>query len=171
MSDDCTGSLTDFPGHLDPELLIGSRLDFIMDHFVGIEVRFYVAVNETQCIIAILAPKLLSRQSTIWRFRPVRTPTFNCQILLCLLRWQILDCPALSTTGRRAIQAVYSLWLRNAVGAVKRGDRVAQLILERIVTPPVEEVTGSLEATVRGAGGHGSTGVWKSHIGLRDYRK
>ena len=41
---------------------------------------------------------------------------------------------------------------------VKRGDRVAQLILERIVTPEVEEVD-DLDATVRGAGGYGSTGV------------
>lgn len=40
---------------------------------------------------------------------------------------------------------------------VKQGDRVAQLILERIVTPEVEEVD-SLAETVRGAGGFGSTG-------------
>ncbi len=41
---------------------------------------------------------------------------------------------------------------------MKKGDRVAQLILERIVTPEVEEVE-DLDATVRGAGGYGSTGV------------
>ena len=41
---------------------------------------------------------------------------------------------------------------------VKMGDRIAQLILERIDTPPVEEVQ-ALEETVRGAGGFGSTGV------------
>lgn len=40
---------------------------------------------------------------------------------------------------------------------VKQGDRVAQLILERIVTPGVQEVE-SLAETVRGAGGFGSTG-------------
>ena len=44
------------------------------------------------------------------------------------------------------------------VPAVKRGDRIAQLILERIVTPEVVEVD-DLEATIRGAGGFGSTGV------------
>jgi len=38
------------------------------------------------------------------------------------------------------------------------GDRVAQLILERIVTPEVEEVD-CLDTTDRGAGGFGSTGV------------
>ena len=43
--------------------------------------------------------------------------------------------------------------------AVKKGDRVAQLILERIMTPPVEEVLGDLETTIRGAGGYGSTGL------------
>ena len=41
---------------------------------------------------------------------------------------------------------------------VKMGDRIAQLILEKIDTPPVEEVQG-LDSTVRGSGGFGSTGV------------
>ncbi len=41
---------------------------------------------------------------------------------------------------------------------IKRGDRVAQLILERIFTPEVEEVA-ELDATKRGAGGFGSTGM------------
>lgn len=40
---------------------------------------------------------------------------------------------------------------------VKRGDRVAQLILERIATPDIVEVD-DLDATTRGAGGYGSTG-------------
>ena len=38
------------------------------------------------------------------------------------------------------------------------GDRIAQLILERIVTPEVVEVD-DIEETERGAGGFGSTGV------------
>lgn len=41
---------------------------------------------------------------------------------------------------------------------VKRGDRIAQLILERCETPDVEEV-GAIEDTERGAGGFGSTGT------------
>ena len=49
--------------------------------------------------------------------------------------------------------------LRHALaGAVKVGDRIAQLILERIVTPEVEAVQ-ELSSTVRGAGGYGSTGT------------
>lgn len=44
------------------------------------------------------------------------------------------------------------------VHAVRKGDRIAQLILERITTPEVEEVQ-DLDETVRGAGGYGSTGV------------
>ena len=40
---------------------------------------------------------------------------------------------------------------------VKEGDRVAQLVLERIYTPEVLEVE-ELEESVRGAGGFGSTG-------------
>jgi hypothetical protein len=41
---------------------------------------------------------------------------------------------------------------------VKHGDRVAQRILEVILTPDVVEVT-DLDDTARGAGGFGSTGV------------
>ena len=41
---------------------------------------------------------------------------------------------------------------------VKMGDRIAQLILEKIDTPPVEEVQ-DLDNIVRGTGGFGSTGV------------
>ena len=40
---------------------------------------------------------------------------------------------------------------------VKKGDRVAQLVLERIYTPDIVEVE-DLEESVRGAGGFGSTG-------------
>jgi dUTP pyrophosphatase len=48
--------------------------------------------------------------------------------------------------------------LGNTAFEVKRGDRVAQLVLERISTPEVVEVE-SLDETVRGGGGYGSTGV------------
>ncbi|XP_015884627.3 deoxyuridine 5'-triphosphate nucleotidohydrolase-like [Ziziphus jujuba] len=41
---------------------------------------------------------------------------------------------------------------------VKVGDRVAQLIIEKIITPEVMEVE-DLDSTVRGSGGFGSTGV------------
>jgi len=41
---------------------------------------------------------------------------------------------------------------------VKKGDRIAQLILERIYIPEVIEVE-ELDETSRGAGGFGSTGV------------
>jgi dUTP pyrophosphatase len=40
---------------------------------------------------------------------------------------------------------------------VKKNDRIAQLIIEKIATPVIEEV-GSLEETDRGDGGFGSTG-------------
>jgi dUTP pyrophosphatase len=44
---------------------------------------------------------------------------------------------------------------------VAKGDRVAQLVLERIYTPEIVEVK-NLEESVRGEGGFGSTGVGKS---------
>lgn len=44
--------------------------------------------------------------------------------------------------------------------AVAAGDRVAQLVLERIVTPAVELVApAAVDATARGAGAFGSTGT------------
>ena len=44
---------------------------------------------------------------------------------------------------------------------VKMGDRIAQMIFEKIDTPDVVEVQG-LEDTVRGVGGFGSTGIKKN---------
>lgn len=41
---------------------------------------------------------------------------------------------------------------------IQPGDRIAQLVLERIIMAPVEEVE-ELDETVRGAGGFGSTGI------------
>lgn len=41
---------------------------------------------------------------------------------------------------------------------IKEGDRIAQLVIERIYTPEVVEVE-ELEESVRGAGGFGSTGA------------
>ncbi len=40
---------------------------------------------------------------------------------------------------------------------VRPGDRIAQLVIVPVLTPPVEEVT-ELDETDRGAGGFGSTG-------------
>ena len=41
---------------------------------------------------------------------------------------------------------------------IKRGDRIAQLILERCETPYVREI-GEINETERGSGGFGSTGI------------
>lgn len=42
--------------------------------------------------------------------------------------------------------------------AIKKGDRIAQMILECIKTPPVE-IVPALDATERGTNGFGSTGL------------
>ena len=42
---------------------------------------------------------------------------------------------------------------------IEQGDRIAQLILERIVLPMVQECTSELPETVRGVDGFGSTGI------------
>lgn len=41
---------------------------------------------------------------------------------------------------------------------VKKGDRIAQLICERIYYPKLQEVS-NLSETIRGDGGFGSTGT------------
>jgi dUTP pyrophosphatase len=50
------------------------------------------------------------------------------------------------------------LLLLPVCATVAKGDRIAQLVLECIVTPDVE-VVEDLDDTSRGAGGFGSTGV------------
>lgn len=47
----------------------------------------------------------------------------------------------------------------DAAFTVDPGERIAQLVLERISTPPVEIATRPLSETARGAGGFGSTGT------------
>ena len=47
--------------------------------------------------------------------------------------------------------------LSNNDYVINKNDRIAQLILEQIKTPPVELVE-ELDDTVRGEGGFGSTG-------------
>jgi dUTP pyrophosphatase len=42
---------------------------------------------------------------------------------------------------------------------IEQGDRIAQLVLEKIACPEVEEISEDLETTTRGDGGFGSTGV------------
>ncbi|ODA81821.1 hypothetical protein RJ55_00326 [Drechmeria coniospora] len=75
-----------------------------------------------------------------------------------------LACKHFIDTGAGVIDADYrgqvKILLFNHAEAdyeVKEGDRIAQLILERIVTPEVVEVE-ELDESVRGAGGFGSTG-------------
>ena len=41
---------------------------------------------------------------------------------------------------------------------IKYGERIAQLLIQRVELPELE-IVDSLEATERGASGHGSTGV------------
>ena len=53
---------------------------------------------------------------------------------------------------------------------VKMGDRIAQLILEKIDTPPVEKVQG-LDGTVCGTGGFGSTRVKSRNDTSQNSRK
>lgn len=69
-------------------------------------------------------------------------------------------------TGAGVIDADYRgevkvlLFNHSVVGfGVGVGDRVAQLIVERIFTPDVVVVEGDLDASVRGGGGFGSTGL------------
>lgn len=48
---------------------------------------------------------------------------------------------------------------------VKPGYRIAQLVLEKIECPEVEEIKDELDSTERGDGGFGSTGVTQEALG------
>lgn len=74
-------------------------------------------------------------------------------------------CSAAAMAAMRALPAPHALLgaaaaalHRRRACAVRKGDRIAQLVLEAIVTPEVE-VVEELDDTSRGAGGFGSTGV------------
>lgn len=41
---------------------------------------------------------------------------------------------------------------------IYHGDRIAQLVIEKVITPDIEEVD-ELDTTIRGSDGYGSTGV------------
>lgn len=75
----------------------------------------------------------------------------GCPTLFCLLFYHA---PSLQ---KAHMQTFGFTTLCVACATVKEGDRIAQLILEKIVTPEPQEVS-SLDETVRGAGGFGSTG-------------
>ena len=49
---------------------------------------------------------------------------------------------------------------------VKSGQKIAQLVIKKIITPELELVD-SLEETERGEGGFGSTGAFADHINRR----
>ena len=70
----------------------------------------------------------------------------------------VVNAPGLIDSGYRGEVRVLLLNTDRAEPfAVEPGDRIAQLVLVAVETPELEEVE-ELDATVRGAGGFGSTG-------------
>jgi len=70
----------------------------------------------------------------------------------------VLNTPGLIDSGYRGEVRVLLLNTdRETAFSIAPGDRIAQLILVRVETPPVEEVT-SLTESERGEGGFGSSG-------------
>ena len=70
----------------------------------------------------------------------------------------VVNAPGLIDSGYRGELRVLLLNTDRAEPfAVEPGDRIAQLVLVTVETPELEEVE-ELDATVRGAGGFGSTG-------------
>ena len=103
--------------------------------------------GEARCCLAALLLQPLTLPAAAW----LRVPA-GCRRLSSLGRTTSSCCPPPPLPLHTPFQ------LPAAAPAVKRGDRIAQLILERIATPEVCEVD-SLDETQRGAGGYGSTGV------------
>lgn len=70
----------------------------------------------------------------------------------------VVNAPGLVDSGYRGEVRVLLLNTdRSATFRVCPGDRIAQLVLVRVATPPVEEVA-ALAASERGEGGFGSSG-------------
>ena len=84
-----------------------------------------------------------------WR-RSLLSPSLS----LCLEASQ----PLRPLTEKKKHKTTRKNQTKKPIETVKAGDRVAQLILERIATPEILEVE-DLDDTARGAGGYGSTGV------------
>jgi len=70
----------------------------------------------------------------------------------------ILNAPGTIDSDYRGEVAVILVNLGDSPFAVKRGDRIAQLVIARVETIEWEEMD-SLESSGRGGGGFGSTGV------------
>ena len=70
----------------------------------------------------------------------------------------VVNAPGLIDSGYRGeIRVLLLNTDRSEPFAIAPGDRIAQLILVRVETPPVEEV-GGLRDSARGEGGFGSSG-------------
>lgn len=70
----------------------------------------------------------------------------------------VLNAPGTVDADYRGEMKVLLINLGEQPFVVRRGDRIAQLVICPVAQVAVEEV-GSLTATARGAGGYGSTGV------------
>jgi len=70
----------------------------------------------------------------------------------------VLNAPGLVDAGYRGELKVLLVNHGDAAVTVRRGDRIAQLVIQRVERAELIEV-GELPASERGAGGFGSTGV------------
>ena len=70
----------------------------------------------------------------------------------------VLNAPGTIDADYRGEIAVLLVNLGAAAYSIRRGDRIAQIVIARVAQPSWEEVPG-LSETERGAGGFGSTGT------------
>lgn len=70
----------------------------------------------------------------------------------------VLNAPGTVDSGYRGKVMVNLINLGSEIFTVSKGDRIAQLVLQRVEEAVFIEVEGQLSATARGDSGHGSTG-------------
>ena len=70
----------------------------------------------------------------------------------------VLNTPGTIDSGYRGEVGVILVNLGDAPFEVKKGDKVAQIVIAPVTQPAIEE-TDTIDETDRGAGGFGSTGV------------
>lgn len=80
----------------------------------------------------------------------------------------LVNAPGLIDAGYRGEVAIVMINTdKHEAFHIKRGDRIAQLVIQQVVEATTVEVD-ELEETSRGSGGFGSTGTSKDHEGPAD---
>ena len=111
------------------------------------------------CVILLLMASIIYVYLLVSLFNYLKVSTDESRLVLVLpLNTVYISCAGVIDPDYTGEPKVIMCSLNGSTEEFKKGDRIAQLVLERCEVPPVIEVE-SLEDTSRGSGGFGSTGL------------